>query len=339
MPSPFSYVLGTSQGRIVPVNATATDGTSVFCLGIDQLPAPAFDFAVGDAATLTQSIDLTGINLLRATWRVRQPADVPRNIQLVGGTALGALRHGSIFGIASFHARLTVGVGASSVRYWAVATGTPVLPIRIAYVDEGAGVPDRPLGVATVPTGGNIDITVFPAKVAGAITSTAADVAAAINLDLAASVQITAVSGGVGVVIPAAFATMVMDAADEDGLDSVTTAVDFFTDAHVGRLLRTAGSVVGANNADRLIVGIVSPRIALLSDTVVTDTVLLSPGLSLLLVGARWAAELLVDGAVRASVIEAPGRDRVHRDLAAFVSKIAPGVHTVQFRFRLVEAA
>jgi len=84
----FDYELGTFEGRIRPDNAAAIGGDYVYCLGSDKLPAQMHDLAYNDVINLTQSIDLTGVNFLRATWRVRQPAEMPTATLIPGAGIL-----------------------------------------------------------------------------------------------------------------------------------------------------------------------------------------------------------------------------------------------------------
>jgi len=73
----FEYELSSFEGRIKPENAGPASGDYLFCLGSDRVAEQLHDLAVGDHADLEQSIDLTGVNFVKATWRVRQPSIVP----------------------------------------------------------------------------------------------------------------------------------------------------------------------------------------------------------------------------------------------------------------------
>jgi hypothetical protein len=64
----FTSRLGAGQGRIV-----AADGTATFVLG-DAEAGRRFDLAAGDHVEVTQSLDVTGVALVRAALHLRVPA-------------------------------------------------------------------------------------------------------------------------------------------------------------------------------------------------------------------------------------------------------------------------
>lgn len=69
----FTSRLGAGQGRLEL--EPGADG-HVFVLG-EAEPGRRFEIAVGDHAEVTQSVDLTGIALVRAALRLRVPASTP----------------------------------------------------------------------------------------------------------------------------------------------------------------------------------------------------------------------------------------------------------------------
>jgi hypothetical protein len=68
----FSARLGSSQGRIAPVNASPGSGDFAFILGDDDLGRLA-ELAPGDRAEVSQSVDLTGQTLVRAHIQLNVP--------------------------------------------------------------------------------------------------------------------------------------------------------------------------------------------------------------------------------------------------------------------------
>ena len=70
----FTSHLGTSQGRI-PTPLAAV-GDFAFVLGDDE-PGRFFELAAGDHAEITQSVDVTAMDFVRASLRLRIPASTP----------------------------------------------------------------------------------------------------------------------------------------------------------------------------------------------------------------------------------------------------------------------
>lgn len=67
----FTSRLGVSQGRLV-----AADGSVSFVLG-DAETGRLAELAIGDHAEVVQSLDVTGVALVRASLRLRVPKGVP----------------------------------------------------------------------------------------------------------------------------------------------------------------------------------------------------------------------------------------------------------------------
>jgi hypothetical protein len=82
--SPWAYDLGVTQGRIQPQNFPVPDGAYVLCIGSDLLQSPSFKLAIGEKFSFEQVIDLTGIDLIGARIRIRQPQDAPGQRELQG---------------------------------------------------------------------------------------------------------------------------------------------------------------------------------------------------------------------------------------------------------------
>ncbi|MGE0324092.1 MAG: hypothetical protein AB7S68_17390 [Polyangiaceae bacterium] len=73
----FSARLGTTQGRLAADDAP--DGNFVFVLGDDQ-PGRIHELAPGDHAEVTQLTDLTGVDFVRATLKLRVPTSIPAGL-------------------------------------------------------------------------------------------------------------------------------------------------------------------------------------------------------------------------------------------------------------------
>lgn len=77
MPTPFEAALGLYQGRIKPTHWVPEQGDYVYCLGHD-LPGQVFRISFGDDATsITQSVDVTGVQLVRLVLGTRGPTSIP----------------------------------------------------------------------------------------------------------------------------------------------------------------------------------------------------------------------------------------------------------------------
>lgn len=90
----FTSRLGVGQGRVRTANATA--GEYAFVLG-DVEPGRLFELAPGDHAEVTQAVDVTGIDFVRASLRLRVPTSTPSGLVweasiIVDGTKVAQLR-------------------------------------------------------------------------------------------------------------------------------------------------------------------------------------------------------------------------------------------------------
>jgi hypothetical protein len=75
----FTSRLGVGQGRIRPEHAPPSSGQFAFVLGEDQ-PGRFFELAPGDHAEVTQAVDLTDVDFVRASLRLRVPKSLPMGV-------------------------------------------------------------------------------------------------------------------------------------------------------------------------------------------------------------------------------------------------------------------
>ncbi len=73
----FASRLGTSQGRIQTLEAST--GEYAFVLG-DAEAGRFFELAPGDRVEVTQAVDVTGMDFVRASLRLRVPASTPSGL-------------------------------------------------------------------------------------------------------------------------------------------------------------------------------------------------------------------------------------------------------------------
>jgi hypothetical protein len=72
----FDCRLGLGQGRLRRQARTPGSGEHVFVIGDDE-PGRMYDLAPGDLGEVTQQVDLTGADLVRALLHLRVPDTVP----------------------------------------------------------------------------------------------------------------------------------------------------------------------------------------------------------------------------------------------------------------------
>ena len=75
----FNCRLGLGQGRVKRQPAMPGAGAYVFVIGDDE-PGRRYDLALGDHGEVTQAVDLTGADLVRALLHLRVPDDVPASL-------------------------------------------------------------------------------------------------------------------------------------------------------------------------------------------------------------------------------------------------------------------
>ena len=90
----FNSNLGVTQGRVETTDAPS--GRFAFVLG-DVAPGRMFDLAPGDAAEVTQDVDVTALHFVRATLRLRVPKSLPTGLAweaslIVDGVAKASFR-------------------------------------------------------------------------------------------------------------------------------------------------------------------------------------------------------------------------------------------------------
>ena len=71
MAKPYWKYPGVLNGRIQPPQASANDGSWVFCLGEDSDTLPDYVLDIGDEISVEQDFDFTGVSLIRIAMRLR----------------------------------------------------------------------------------------------------------------------------------------------------------------------------------------------------------------------------------------------------------------------------
>ena len=85
--TPFNAVLGTRQGRLDPKGFMPTTGEYAYVLGSD-LSGEMYDFNIGDYSEVTQDIDLSEVNFIRAQIRLRNALEIPQGVNWEASIAI-----------------------------------------------------------------------------------------------------------------------------------------------------------------------------------------------------------------------------------------------------------
>src|SRR6185295_7303892 len=80
--TPLDFERGITQWRIRPLNGPPYDGSYVWVLGYDGLVDRIEDMAYNDYIQVSQPIAITGVEMITAKVRIKQPMAMPnqRNI-------------------------------------------------------------------------------------------------------------------------------------------------------------------------------------------------------------------------------------------------------------------
>ncbi|NOJ81149.1 hypothetical protein [Myxococcus xanthus] len=93
----FSSRLGLGQGRIQPQRATPASGEYLFVLG-DEEPGRRFELALGDFAEVTQAVDVTSVDLVRAALRLRVPSGAPVGLAWEASLVVDGVKYARFLG-------------------------------------------------------------------------------------------------------------------------------------------------------------------------------------------------------------------------------------------------
>jgi hypothetical protein len=77
MASPFWKYPGVKTGRLQPAQATAQEGSYVFCIGEDEAEPQDYRIRVGEEFALEQKIDAYHSELITFAWKLKNPSDMP----------------------------------------------------------------------------------------------------------------------------------------------------------------------------------------------------------------------------------------------------------------------
>lgn len=84
----FTSRLGQGQGRL---------GPGVFVLGDDE-PGRSFELDLGDRVEVSQSVDLTGVTLVRSAMRLRVPERLPAGFAWEASLVVDGVKYASVRG-------------------------------------------------------------------------------------------------------------------------------------------------------------------------------------------------------------------------------------------------
>lgn len=166
---PWTHALGTRDGRLQPTASTPADGSWVLALGEDADPGTSWQLGLGDATSVEQYVDLTGVELITVRARTRQPTSMPteRDLQgspedvelhatvAFGGTTLGAAIElgDASFTAADEGASVTI-ANASNPSNDGAAILLAILSGKIALVDRSFIAEGPTSGMTVILAGG-----------------------------------------------------------------------------------------------------------------------------------------------------------------------------------------
>ncbi|TQF11028.1 hypothetical protein FJV41_36365 [Myxococcus llanfairpwllgwyngyllgogerychwyrndrobwllllantysiliogogogochensis] len=93
----FTSRLGLGQGRVRPQRATPASGEYLFVLG-DEEPGRRFELTPGDFAEVTQAVDVTGVDLVRAALRLRVPSAAPAGLAWEASLVVDSVKYARCLG-------------------------------------------------------------------------------------------------------------------------------------------------------------------------------------------------------------------------------------------------
>ncbi|WP_338869438.1 hypothetical protein [Myxococcus stipitatus] len=93
----FTSRLGLGQGRIRPRRGTPASGEYLFVLG-DEEAGRRFELAPGDFAEVTQAVDVTSVDLVRAAVRLRVHSAVPAGLAWEASLVVGGMKYARCLG-------------------------------------------------------------------------------------------------------------------------------------------------------------------------------------------------------------------------------------------------
>ena len=93
--SPFDMEMGARQGRLKPAGWTPPSGEHAFILGSD-LPGYLHRLEAGDHTEVSQDVDLTGVNFIRARLRLRNVQALPAGLNWEASIAVDGVKQTSM---------------------------------------------------------------------------------------------------------------------------------------------------------------------------------------------------------------------------------------------------
>lgn len=330
----FQY--GRKQGRLQTKGFTPTDGLYAYVLGSED--QDVVELETGDYVEVSQSLDLTSVNVIRVDSKILQPV-MPEEREVVGFT----LKKTEVL---------------DHYDWWTGLYAKAIHPAAVTAREADYVIPENTRLRVSVNGGADQDI-LFPAVESELSASEVADI---INAQITGA-QAKATSDGTKVILAGTstgrYATIEVKKVgtgwfdDEDtnsylrfrdtaysvvnygGDDSsaLISTTDYFSEADIGLLTNIDGATNPSNNAQRYIIAVPDAKTAVLSDDVVTEIA----GFTTTIYGALWQAIVYIDSDEATSILVSANKSVTTNDLCANVSKVT-GSHQVTFRLELLGA-
>lgn len=93
--TPFDAALGIRQGRIAPIGFVPTSGEFALVLGSDT-PGHIHDVNLADGIQVTQSVDVTSDNFIRAVLRFRNATTIPPGVNWEASIVVAGVKRASM---------------------------------------------------------------------------------------------------------------------------------------------------------------------------------------------------------------------------------------------------
>lgn len=328
--NPLVAYQGEVQGRMVPLTSYGpVDGAYVYVLGSETLQV--HDYAEGAFVAIDQDLDMSGIDVIRFAFGMKQPSTMPEERVISGNPASATLRASGVY--PDFH------------------------PFVVSKVKSSFKVPKGAKLVVEVDGGGNQTV-VFPETpstghtpggLCGILNAQLTGAAASITGDEDdPTVTLTAASQGAGASLEVkdyggpegdandniAFSQKVGSPSAYYGRDALYAIIapdGALTQADVGRTVELNGCTTAANNMCNRIMAVLDDGVTgILHYQVAAE----AAGFTAKLLGYLWTMSVSIDDQIYWQSEFFRGCDVKTEDLAINVSKLS-GTHKLTFRLEL----
>jgi len=87
MTAPYVRSPGELSGRIIPAQASAVEGSYIFCIGEDSANPQEYKLRIGDTLAVEQQVDTAAWDFYTFAWKLKKPASMPAPKTLISAAA------------------------------------------------------------------------------------------------------------------------------------------------------------------------------------------------------------------------------------------------------------